>query len=62
MAALNGSGMYASFSITVLIIDNSTAYSAYVCTLLEVGCVQCYEHVICVVVLKHLYCIFRKCV
>jgi hypothetical protein len=45
MAAINGSGMYASFSITIL-------HSADVCTLLE-GRVQCYEHLICVADLKH---------
>jgi hypothetical protein len=54
LATINGSGMYASFNITVLIIDSNTAYSADVCTLLEVVRVQCYEHVICVAVLKHI--------
>jgi hypothetical protein len=41
MAAINGSGIYASFSITILTIDSNTAYSADDCTLLEEGHVQC---------------------
>ena len=53
MAAINGSGMYASFSIAVLTTDSNSAYSADVCTLLEEGCVQCYERLICVADLKH---------
>jgi len=54
MAAINGSGMYASFSITILTIDSNTAYSAVVCTLLEEGRVQCYEHLICIADMKHI--------
>lgn len=51
MAAINGSGMYDSFSITVLTIDSKTAD---VCTLLEQGHVQCYKHLICVSDTKHI--------
>jgi hypothetical protein len=54
MTAINGTGMCASFSITILTIDSNTAYSADVCTLPEGGCVQCYEHLICVADLKHI--------
>lgn len=54
MAAVNYSGMYAFFSVTVLTIDSNTAYSADVCTLLEEGRVQCYEHSICTADLKHI--------
>jgi hypothetical protein len=42
MAAINGSGMYSSCSITVLTVDSNTVYSADACTLLEEGRVQCY--------------------
>jgi len=54
MAAINGSGIYASFSITVLTVDSNTVYSADACTLLEEGRVQCYEHLICIASLKHI--------
>jgi len=52
--AVNCNGMYASFSVTVLTIDSNTAYSADICTLLEEGRVQCYEHLIHTADWKHI--------
>jgi hypothetical protein len=54
MAPRNGSGTFASASITFMTIDSNTAYVADVCKLLEVGCVPCYRHLVCNVDSRHI--------